>query len=740
MNFEHESFTTLGRYDESLIERIAQTLSDILHEGEPDLYMQFFGESFVKFFTNYGYDKILRVAGRHFRDFLHSIDQLHDSTRFSFPKMKSPLFHVTDEDDNGAILHYKSKRRGFQRYIVGQLKECALRFFQEEISVRIQDDISTNEYTYIIFRVNFNNFIARSTQRRLMQGPKFPDLTSATFFKVFPFAILLDPHMRIFHMGDSIRNIFSVDTVLIGRCLNDVFRLVRPDIPLEWTKVLSYGRHIVFVIESIIPLRTNLSIFAKKFGSDNTLIRLKGQMKLITAWNMIAFLCHPILATTEDMLSVGLVLHDLHFYDGSSEILIAGMQHARTLQAAIDKQHAWITKLQSSKLELQEWRRKSKRLLYSIMPRHVAHMLQDGVVANSICESHKLITVLFGYSIDFKDIVQKLTPQQIVESINATVIAFDRCAEHFDVFKVETKADSSYMVVAGIKDRSVQFQRRESTGSYSSMYSVSMIDDLESTMKNPLGLNQAEIIAGLALELMKSSTKVINPVTKQPFRVQFGFHSGPAVGGIVGAKNFQYCLFGDTINTASRITTTGESGRIHLSSTSYALLKDSIYFHLQYRGKIELKGKGSYETYWLIGSTAAYISALYQASFDELDEEYTRPNFPQASMFENTSRINFDPTSDDYIKPVRRSSLLDIINKPTSIISGRCPFTQLDAIADYCYSSLSTYSILTANAILKDMNHNYMSIHLKPYSFEPMHWNSALLLLDQMNPFMSTGD
>jgi guanylate cyclase, other len=86
------------------------------------------------------------------------------------------------------------------------------------------------------------------------------------------------------------------------------------------------------------------------------------------------------------MLSVGLFLHDLNFYDGSSEILIAGMQHARTLQAAIDKQHAWITKLQTSKLELQEWRRKGKRLLYSMMPRHIAQMLQEGVLANSICE------------------------------------------------------------------------------------------------------------------------------------------------------------------------------------------------------------------------------------------------------------------------------------------------------------------------------------------------------------------
>ena len=74
-----------------------------------------------------------------------------------------------------------------------------------------------------------------------------------------------------------------------------------------------------------------------------------------------------------------------------------------------------------------------------------------------------MLTVLFAYSIDFKEVVQKLEPQQIVESINATVNAFDQCSERFDVFKVETKADSSYMVVAGIQDRSAPAPRRNST-------------------------------------------------------------------------------------------------------------------------------------------------------------------------------------------------------------------------------------------------------------------------------------
>ena len=82
-------------------------LTNILQEETPDYFMKFFGECFVRFFTNYGYDKILRVAGRYFRDFLNSIDQLHDSTKFSFPRMKSPLFHVLEEDIHGVFLEYK---------------------------------------------------------------------------------------------------------------------------------------------------------------------------------------------------------------------------------------------------------------------------------------------------------------------------------------------------------------------------------------------------------------------------------------------------------------------------------------------------------------------------------------------------------------------------------------------------------------------------------------------------------
>ncbi len=82
-------------------------MAEILNDGTRDTYLEFFGANFIHYFYRYGFDKILRVAGRSFGDFLYTIDQLHDSNRFTFPQMQSPSFHITEEDYTGATLEYK---------------------------------------------------------------------------------------------------------------------------------------------------------------------------------------------------------------------------------------------------------------------------------------------------------------------------------------------------------------------------------------------------------------------------------------------------------------------------------------------------------------------------------------------------------------------------------------------------------------------------------------------------------
>lgn len=82
-------------------------MAEILNDGTRDTYLEFFGANFIHYFYRYGFDKILRVAGRSFGDFLYTLDQLHDSNRFIFPQMQHPLFHVTDENEKGVTLLYK---------------------------------------------------------------------------------------------------------------------------------------------------------------------------------------------------------------------------------------------------------------------------------------------------------------------------------------------------------------------------------------------------------------------------------------------------------------------------------------------------------------------------------------------------------------------------------------------------------------------------------------------------------
>jgi guanylate cyclase len=85
--------------------------------------MNMFGEEFVNYIAKYGYDKMLRVLGRHMRDFLNGLDNLHEYLKFSYPKLKPPSFFVDEENASGLVLHYRSRRKGFVHYVMGQIRQ-----------------------------------------------------------------------------------------------------------------------------------------------------------------------------------------------------------------------------------------------------------------------------------------------------------------------------------------------------------------------------------------------------------------------------------------------------------------------------------------------------------------------------------------------------------------------------------------------------------------------------------------
>ena len=179
-------FTTHKRYSNSIMTDLASACAAVMQDKTQEEYMCFFGKCFVEYFTHYGYDTIMRVSGRHYRDFLNGIDNLHETMRFSYPKMLSPSFYVTDEHARGCLLHYRSKRVGFKQYVVGQLKQCARRFYGTEVEVIIQQETVTDQGCHVVFQLTFDNHAYKPPEEaRIHPGlTEYAQISGSVFFKV----------------------------------------------------------------------------------------------------------------------------------------------------------------------------------------------------------------------------------------------------------------------------------------------------------------------------------------------------------------------------------------------------------------------------------------------------------------------------------------------------------------------------------------------------------------------------
>uniref|UniRef100_A0A8C7YY66 guanylate cyclase n=1 Tax=Oryzias sinensis TaxID=183150 RepID=A0A8C7YY66_9TELE len=217
--------------------------------------------------------------------------------------------------------------------------------------------------------------------------------------------------------------------------------------------------------------------------------------------------------------------------------------------------------------DLKHQRQLAEDLLHQMLPKSVARQLRRHKHVEA--ESYERVTIFFSDIVGFTSISASCTPLQVVEMLNNLYMCFDTRIESYDVYKVETIGDA-YMVVSGLPERN--------------------------------GDKHADEIAKMALDLVAAVRQVTIPhMPKERLQLRAGIHTGPCVAGIVGYKMPRYCLFGDTVNTASRMESTSLPQKIHTSSETYlALIKDNAY-ELQLRGEIEVKGKGKMNTYWLVG-------------------------------------------------------------------------------------------------------------------------------------------
>lgn len=212
---------------------------------------------------------------------------------------------------------------------------------------------------------------------------------------------------------------------------------------------------------------------------------------------------------------------------------------------------------------LDQERDKSDRLLLNILPEEIANQLKerDQIIANR----HDEVSVLFADVVGFTSLSETLEADEMVTVLNDVFSYFDSLVDEYGLEKIRTMGDA-YMLASGVP-----------------------------TARG----DHAQVMARMALSMFQYTPgpSVVAPI---PLKFRVGISSGPVVAGVIGRSKFQYDVWGNTVNTASRMEQQGIPGRIQLSAATHRLLDGE--FRCEPRGVIEIKGMGQMETWFLVGA------------------------------------------------------------------------------------------------------------------------------------------
>ncbi len=217
---------------------------------------------------------------------------------------------------------------------------------------------------------------------------------------------------------------------------------------------------------------------------------------------------------------------------------------------------------QSNEIEGQKVR--IEDLLLNILPKEISEELKEKGKATA--RRHEEVSVLFTDMKGFTKAAEKMTPEELVNELDECFIHFDEIVGRYGIEKIKTIGDS-YMCAAGVPTR-----------------------DAHHAYKCALAALEVR-------DLMEEQRQQREAQGKDPWILRIGVHTGPVVAGVVGRRKFAYDIWGDTVNTASRMESSGEPGEVNISGTTYALVKDR--FECEHRGQVEAKNKGAIDMYFV---------------------------------------------------------------------------------------------------------------------------------------------
>jgi class 3 adenylate cyclase len=211
-------------------------------------------------------------------------------------------------------------------------------------------------------------------------------------------------------------------------------------------------------------------------------------------------------------------------------------------------------------------REKSEKLLLNILPPTIARRLKEG--EHVIADEYDEAVILFADIVEFTNVSQHVTPAVLVENLNKIFTHFDSLVDEYCLEKIKTIGDA-YMVASGL---------------------------------GPVNHGKIKNMADLALTMLRDIKDFsIDGVAKCELRI--GIHMGSVTAGVIGSKKFTYDVWGDAVNTASRMQSSTEPGRIQVSEEFYQCIKED--YDCVHRGQMDIKGKGPMNLYFLTGRKQA---------------------------------------------------------------------------------------------------------------------------------------
>ncbi|KAG2433108.1 hypothetical protein HYH02_012811 [Chlamydomonas schloesseri] len=294
---------------------------------------------------------------------------------------------------------------------------------------------------------------------------------------------------------------------------------------------------------------------------------------------VMLFLGSPRIGNVDELRTYGLYVSDLPLFDNSREMILSMEQ--RTAEAALKDSFERLS------LQLEEERHRTQQLLYQMIPRRIADVLRSGERFEA--ETYPSATILFSDIVGFTTISAGSTAMEVCNMLDELYNEFDALLEsdkYKALYKVETIGDA-YMLVANVTE---------------------------------LCEEHVDVMCDFALDMHRVCGRV-KTNKGQPLQIRVGIHTGSVVGGIVGRRMPRFHLFGDTVNTASRMESHGVPGAVHISSASRQLLRHPQDYLITERGEIAVKGKGLMETFLVSRAdnpTTAHIRAIVAESAEKL--------------------------------------------------------------------------------------------------------------------------